>query len=59
MQSKSPSSLQQQDSLAAKMAEAVADAAGETNKMKTVDMFRVPESPINDVEGVGAANGGG
>ena len=47
--------LPQQDSLAEKMAE----AASEGEKTKTIDMFRVPESPINDVEGLGAANGGG
>ena len=56
-------SLPKEDSLQEQMAKAAAGSEsvtqGEGAKMKTVDMFRVPESPINDIEGLGAASGGG
>jgi hypothetical protein len=54
-----PSALSQEDSLAEKMAESLTDATAEDNgKLKTMDMFRLPESPVNDIEGLGAAPGG-
>ena len=49
--------LPHEDSLAEKMAEAAGEG-DEAANMKTVDMFKVPESPINDVE-IGAGTGGG
>jgi hypothetical protein len=49
--------VQQEDSIGQTMADAMSE--GEGSKMKTMDMFRVPESPINDIEGLGAASEGG
>jgi E3 ubiquitin-protein ligase RAD18 len=55
-----PSSLPHEDSLGEKLAAAASESVtqGEGAKMKTVDMFRLPESPIHDVE-LGAGTGGG
>lgn len=49
--------VQQEGSIGQAMADATSE--GEAGKMKTMDMFRVPESPVNDIEGLGAAGGGG